>query len=407
MKPCWQQDGNKIYQGDALEVLKSMPDGCVQMCVTSPPYWGLRDYGIDGQLGLEKTPEEYVEKMVQIFREVRRVLRKNGTLWLNMGDSYWGGKGKSGQAWSTENQERKTIQGSQHQITGMGETRPSDGKHEIIKPKDLVGIPWALAFALRADGWWLRSDIIWNKPNPMPESVTDRPTKAHEYMFLLTKSAKYFYDADAVKEPQVTRLDDKAHHAFGTPGGKVDQTPGKTRKESGKKWDNKGNGRNKRTVWTIPTKPFPKAHFATFPPALVEPCILAGTSEKGCCVECGSPWERVVDKKKIPRNELPKADSRYRPNRYIKNKYADELREGYECGMYSESKTIGWKPTCKCKTEIKPCIVLDPFFGSGTTAIVAHKHGRKFIGIELSKPYLDDIAIPRIKKETEQLKLWN
>jgi len=391
-----------------------MPDECVQMCVTSPPYWGLRDYGIEGQLGLEKTPEEYIEKMVQIFREVRRVLRSDGSLWLNLGDSYWGGKGKSGQAWSTANQDRETIQGSQHQITGMGETRPSDGKHEIIKPKDLVGIPWALAFALRADGWWLRSDIIWNKPNPMPESVTDRPTKAHEYMFLLTKSAKYFYDADAVKEPQVTRLDDKAHHAFGTPGGKVDQTPGKTRKESGKKWDNKGNGRNKRTVWTIPTKPFSGAHFAVFPPDLIEPCILAGTSEKGCCVECGSPWERVVEKSGITYDGTRSDKSVYTGVAYTNPQSNVRGPARNLCG--SESKTIDWQPTCKCYGHhlkplhldpVKPCTVLDPFFGSGTTAIVAHKHGRKFIGIELSKPYLDDIAIPRIKKETEQLKLWN
>ena len=167
----------KILEGNVLETLKDVPPCSVQCVVTSPPYYGLRDYGVDGQIGLEPSPEAYVETLVNVFREVRRVLKDDGTLWLNLGDSYWGGKGQSSQAWSTEHQDRDTLQKAQHQITGKGETRPTDGKHPVIKPKDLIGIPWMVAFALRADGWYLRQDIIWNKPNPMPESMTDRCTK--------------------------------------------------------------------------------------------------------------------------------------------------------------------------------------------------------------------------------------
>lgn len=279
---------NTIYCGDALEVMASWDDDIVQCCVTSPPYWGLRDYGVDGQLGLEKTPEEYIEKMVAVFRQVRRVLKPDGTLWLNIGDSYWDGKGKSAQAWSTEHTDRNTLNKPQHQITGMNETRPQDGKHPTIKPKDLVGIPWMLAFALRADGWYLRQDIIWAKPNPMPESVRDRCTKSHEYLFILTKSAKYFYNADAIKEPVADSTVGRGPVDFGGKKGR-DYTPKPTdpnfrngNEQWGRTFDYKEsckNGRNKRSVWTIATEAFPEAHFATFPEKLVEPCILAGSRE--------------------------------------------------------------------------------------------------------------------------------
>lgn len=299
---------NIFHRGDALTVLGSWPDSFVQCCVTSPPYWGLRDYGVAGQLGLEKSPEEYVAKMVEVFREVRRVLKDDGTLWLNLGDSYWGGKGQSSQAWSTAHTDRNTLQKPQHQITGMNETRPQDGKHDTIKPKDLVGIPWMVAFALRADGWYLRSDIIWSKPNPMPESVQDRPTKAHEYIFLLSKSARYYYNAKAIAEPaseasierwNQPNIDNQVGSTRANGGAKTngnmkvvggprsDKQRGHSRRHAGfnDRWDQMeraeqcGGTRNKRSVWEIATKPFPEAHFATYPPELVETCILAGTKE--------------------------------------------------------------------------------------------------------------------------------
>jgi DNA modification methylase len=260
-----------ILLGDALEVLKTLPACSVQCAVTSPPYYGLRDYGVSGQIGLEDTPEAYIAKLVDVFREVKRVLKDDGTLWVNMGDSYWGGKGQSAQAWSTEHQDRETLEQSQHQITGIGETRPTDRKHESIKPKDLIGIPWMLAFALRADGWWLRSDIIWAKPNPMPESVTDRPTKSHEYIFLLSKSARYYYDNEAIKELSKYPDDDRGARAA------EEHKRFPSEKVNGIRASGLYPMANKRSVWTVTTKPYKGAHFATYPPDLIEPCILAGS----------------------------------------------------------------------------------------------------------------------------------
>ena len=323
-----------ILNGDALTMLCTLPDESVQCCVTSPPYWGLRDYGVKGQIGLENTPEAYVDAIVGVFRDVRRVLRKDGTLWLNLGDSYAGSmKGANGDG--TWQDRSNCKQGTNTGSLGIPPVRASKIG---LKNKDLVGIPWMVAFALRADGWYLRSDIIWSKPNPMPESVTDRPTKSHEYIFLLTKSERYFYDADSIRERAITSPDDGSHQAFGTSGGKVDATPGKTRRESGQKWQRKtlqdfGQSphtknmnremgisdpdylvRNKRTVWEVATKPYPDAHFATYPPELITPCILAGS-------KCGDT-------------------------------------------------------------------VLDPFAGSFTTCKVAIELGRKAIGIELNPDYI-------------------
>ena len=259
-----------LYQGDARDVLLTLADESVQTVVTSPPYWGLRDYGVDGQIGLEPTPELYVENMVSIFREVRRVLRSDGTLWLNMGDSYAGsGAGGGGN--------RKGNEHGQHNAVAK-KGRPS--ALPTHKPKDLVGIPWRLAFALQADGWYLRSDIIWSKPNPMPESVQDRPTKAHEYIFLLTKSARYYYDAEAIREPaQDWGLRDRTNGKYHNEG--TGLTPHSGLANS----NNAESGRNKRSVWEIPTQPYSGAHFATFPEALVRPCILAGTSEAGVVLD--------------------------------------------------------------------------------------------------------------------------
>ena len=245
----------RVLVGDVREKLAELPDGSVQCCVTSPPYWALRDYGVDGQIGMEATPELFVAALVDVFREVKRALAKDGTLWMNLGDSYLAqqGAGFNGQ---------KRLD---HANRNVKVQRPVG-----MKPKDLAGIPWMVAFALRADGWYLRSDIIWAKPNPMPESVTDRPTKAHEYIFLLSKSQTYFYDADAISEPTITRLRpreknngesavDTKLRGFGSHCGTYD------------------DGRNCRTVWSIATQPYPEAHFATFPEAIPERCIKAGT----------------------------------------------------------------------------------------------------------------------------------
>lgn len=689
-----------ILEGDVLERLAGLPDESVHCVVTSPPYWGLRDYGVDGQIGLEKTPEEYVAKMVEVFREVQRVLRPDGSCFINLGDSYWGGKGQSNYAF----QGRRTsnsINGKEHNITGMGETRPQDGSHPILKPKDLVGIPWRVAFALQADGWYLRQDIIWclsggtwlyvhtdtsgeclmtvkdlyrlkpawvrlwngkqwtgilgisksarrgdeielvlrsgerisctpthrfptsrgllaaseirvgdtlqrcqlpkpypvkdcsidldaawlaglylaegsrsedtiqiaghtkeenrwksvcriaakfggsatrtvdgnnmtiriygrilnaiigelvcgrtahdkgfsplvwrysnefiaamlrgylegdgcfdaknnrwrlgfcrnynlerdlrtacarlgyhlvlnlssvpyngkmvptfkgeiretrsghhneknttevveirkarcrevydlgvacephlfalasgilthnSKPNPMPESVTDRCTKAHEYIFLLAKNERYFWDAEAVKEAASGNKPWSASSNGGDLDGSRNDVHSPTLGVA-------ANGsRNRRSVWTVPSQPYPESHFATFSEDLIKPCILAGTSARGCCPKCGAPWERIVESKSI---------SEYRPEttglakKTALGQLARTTPQGRTCG-HAESKTLGWQPICECgETSTVPCTVLDPFFGSGTVGQVSLEFGRKCIGIELNPKYVE------------------
>jgi DNA modification methylase len=254
---------NRIINSDCIEGMRQLPEKAFHTCVTSPPYFGLRDYGHDGQIGLEETPEQYVQKMVEVFREVKRVLRDDGTLWLNLGDSYAGsGRGPS-----------SSISGDHHDLS----KKQKPFKGGAYKPKDLIGIPWRVAFALQADGWYLRQDIIWNKPNPMPESVRDRCTKAHEYIFLLSKSPKYFFDNAAIKtatkESSVKRLSQpNLENQTGS------YTPSKVNgamKAVGYEFA------NKRSVWTVTTKPFKGAHFATFPADLIEPCILAGSPKGG------------------------------------------------------------------------------------------------------------------------------
>lgn len=278
---AWQ-----LYQGDALEILKQMEDESINCCVTSPPYWGLRDYGVDGQLGLEPTPAEYVANLVEVFREVRRVLRDDGTLWLNLGDSY-------ASVHTGGQKSPKSTVGSN--MPGVQEIRqPKANPQEYgLKDKDLVGIPWRVAFALQADGWYLRSDIVWHKPNAMPESVTDRPTKAHEYIFLLSKSSKYYYDADSIREPlseqrakQAGKLVDPGNDAKKRKKQiEHDKKRGSGGHFDGHKWRMNPLGRNKRSVWTVATKPFPEAHFATFPPELPEICIKAGCPESGTVLD--------------------------------------------------------------------------------------------------------------------------
>ena len=362
----------KILQGNCIDQLKTIDSGSIQTCVTSPPYRGLRDYGVSGQLGLEPTPEEYVANMVEVFREVKRVLRDDGTVWLNLGDSYYGGGWKGSQTDLTD-----TKQGT-NAGTLCGKDMKKDPPHKIIKPKDLVGIPWSVAFALRADGWYLRQDIVWHKPNPMPESVTDRCTKAHEYIFLLSKSSKYYYDAEAVKEPTITR-DDLSRDRDTT---KLNNTPGRA-KMAGLKINDYGT-RNKRSVWTVSTQPYKEAHFATFPPKLIEPCVLAGSSYKACEV-CGGAWERVMEKGEL-------SNQRESRNHMV------NVIPGHDKPSRMNSKNMevvpkeftGWQPTCKCENNgTGKSIVLDPFVGSGTTLMVAEDNGRDSIGIELNPEYCE------------------
>lgn len=274
-----------ILQGDCRDVLPTLEAESVQCCVTSPPYWGLRDYGVSDQIGLEATPEDYVAALVEVFREVRRVLRPDGTLWLNLGDSYSrhtgngdSFDGKHGyNSSSRPNRLRSESQGSSDGKVGRGDRAPVRNGALGIKPKDLVGIPWRVAFALQADGWYLRSDIIWHKPNPMPESVTDRPTKAHEYIFLLSKSERYFYDAEAIAEPAGYGHEAKWDNGQNGHGG------GESHKGQGsstRKFKDTGADaptRNARSVWTVPTRPYAEAHFATFPTEIARRCILAGS----------------------------------------------------------------------------------------------------------------------------------
>tara|TARA_Y100000296_G_scaffold46090_1_gene52883 strand:+ start:980 stop:1960 length:981 start_codon:yes stop_codon:yes gene_type:complete len=268
-----------ILVGDCLQRLRELPNESVHCAITSPPYWGLRDYGVDAQIGLEPTPDEYVAQLVAVFREVRRVLRDDGTLWLNIGDSYAGSWG---------NQGRKQERGTQRPINGEMLSKVHDNRYPSqgsntgkipegsgLKPKDLIGIPWRVAFALQADGWYLRQDIIWSKPNPMPESVTDRCTKAHEYIFLLSKSLRYYYDAEAIAE--------EAAFPNG-PNGKV-RSPFGQGFAAGRSDGTTTGVRNKRSVWTVTTKPFSGAHFATFPPDLIEPCIKAGCPKDGTVLD--------------------------------------------------------------------------------------------------------------------------
>lgn len=350
---------NTIYNMDCIRGMKMLPDWSIQCCVTSPPYWGLRDYGIKEQYGLESTPEEYVSNLVHVFSEVKRILKPDGTVWLNIGDAYWG-SGKAGSDPLYQAKHTEFGKSSKH-TSRFG--IPTTGKHPTLKAKDLIGLPWMLAFALRNDGWYLRQDIIWHKPNPMPESITDRCTKSHEYIFLLTKEPRYYFDQQAIKttlkDSSILRLMQDIELQRGS-----DRVPGKANgpmkaRVSGRKprpgvdinggnqakglipmaRDGPGveghagyfnaNGEliggglaNKRSVWTIPTKPFKEAHFATYPEELIVDCIKAGSRE----------------------NDL----------------------------------------------------ILDPFMGAGTTALVAALLNRNFIGFELNPEYIK-IAMKRLR----------
>ena len=545
----------QILQGDALTILRTLPAESVHCCVTSPPYWGLRDYKLEplvwggdagcghewgeeqrverkgnpngglaftgtgspetripglsetsqqksveagsfcslcgawrGSLGLEPTPELYVAHLVEIFREVRRVLRADGTLWLNLGDSYAstppGCKGVSQSSGLHGAQGDTTYRHTLEQSVGTRRSTIAPG----LKPKDLIGIPWRVAFALQADGWWLRSDIIWHKPNPMPESVTDRPTKAHEYIFLLSKSAKYYYNAEAIKEQ--ASADTHARYARGrsdshkwADGGPGNQTiatnkPGSlfgqktpagwhqgTRAEGSAPRDQRAPGvnpkaaannpgskqnssfsaavkdivetRNKRSVWTIPTQPTPEAHFATYPVALVEPCIMAGCPPAGKRCDCdeeiltptgdGESTDPTMHTGRAGMNRERRPNGGRRPiTRREQRSYAAQVREsphraemesiaGPAFAHYIRTDNSGARPLPPELMEAwmgrgwlttpAPCChpseeagtVLDPFAGAGTTGLACLKHGRNFLGIELNPEYIA-IAESRIEK---------
>lgn len=472
---------NVILCGDVREQLRTLPEESVHMVVTSPPYWSLRDYKVDGTIwggdeacehswtgtpareafagqrrwqhgepsgqghavlrseeadtwgtveqgafcafcgawrgafGLEPTPDLYVEHMTDIFREIRRVLRKDGTCWLNLGDSYSASRsgpvGVSGL--QGEHRHSQTESRSAKETAGRPNSRWSFEPWGL-KPKDLVGIPWRVAFALQADGWWLRSDTIWSKPNPMPESVGDRPTRAHEYLFLLAKSQRYYYDADAIREryspatvlhvsqatfdSQTAGFNDRWDAAEDaqdiSPSGRNKRSVWEVDEDEYAQfmqWKALMSG-DRRDVWSIATRPFAEAHFATYAPDLIKPCILAGTSEYGVCAECGAPWERVTEKPEAPHDgataSLYEAGSA--GNRI--SLYRQAMRERGNEPEPQPVRTLGWRATCKHHQPaagFERSIVLDPFMGSGTTAFVALRAGRDYIGIDLNAEYIE------------------
>ena len=473
-----------IHTGHVLDRLKKLSSESVHCVVTSPPYWGLRDYKTDpvvwdgntqcshqwagllpgrqankdtglaltgtgspesrlqglceagsvtssagqfcslcsawlGSLGQEPTPQLYVQHIVQIFREVKRVLRDDGTLWLNLGDTF--SVGPSGRRDHGVEGSGSKLGPDHNGIKGGSVILASSNRRcpEGLKPKDLCGIPWRVAFALQEDGWYLRSDIIWAKGvsgqkiietqllkslqnnnvpdvvienvfkdlglysgNPMPESVTDRPTRSHEYVFLLAKSKKYFYDHEAIKEPTVS--DHNSGNGFSREARESYKNSDGSFRGNSKQWDAIGTTRNIRDVWALVTKSLKLAHYAAYPVDLVEPCVLAGTSGHGCCSVCGSPYKRMLEKTEV-------ANPGYNGSKFDSGKTGS--RDGGEHTQHGDrfvKTTAGWQVTCDCTgAGISPCTVLDPFCGSGTTGLVALKHSRKFIGIELNPEYTE------------------
>ena len=327
-------------------------------------------------IGLEPTFDEHLENLVAVFREVRRVLRDDGTLWLNYGDAYFGGKGASNNTiQQLAGRNTPTLNAGQHYVNEHGGTRPLDRPQAGMKPKDLMMMPARVAMALQADGWWIRSEIIWHKPNPMPESVTDRPTCAHEKIFLMSKQPHYFYDAEAVRVERTSN-----HDANGFRGGSYTEGIARPRQSHGNKTADKSSGANLRNVWTIATHSYSEAHFATFPPKLVEPCVKAGTSEKGVCAECGAPWVRVV--------EVEDKNGRLGVGYHNHDDDLGQGQKGVPSGDGAPTrKTTGWNPTCECDAPTQPCVVLDCFAGAGTVGMVADRMGRDSILIEINKNY--------------------
>lgn len=371
----------RILQGDSLEVLKTLPSDSVHCMVTSPPYWGgLRDYDVEGQLGLEATPEEHIAKIVEIFREARRVLHPSGTLWFNYGD-----------CWASAGHGARVPSGKEAYLADQVSPEEQANRKPIagLKPKDLVGMPWLCALALRNDGWYLRADIIWHKTNGKPSSVVDRPAPMHEYIFLLTKSAQYFYDQDAIREKTGNESSweeymaaDGRYHLH-----ENDKERGLQQYNPGFKTLTHPLGRNKRSIWSIATERFTYKdtdpnygggdHFATFPTELPQVCIKAGTSEKGCCPECLTPWVRTFDEFTVQEDN---------GNRKLADAPGAKLSETsmMRTGKRKVRKPVGWATGCTCGKDPIPCTVLDPFNGAGTTGLVARRLQRNYIGIELN-----------------------
>ncbi len=404
----------EIIQGDCLAELAKLDDKSVHCCVTSPPYWNLRDYGTNGQMGLEATPEAYVDKLVSVFSGVYRVLRDDGTLWLNLGSSYAGG----GRGCDTPKQKsNKGTDGMPASIVPSG-----------WKQKDMIPIPWLVALALQKYGWYLRQDIIWAKScsgeykggSVMPESVTDRCTKAHEYIFLMSKRPNYFFDNDAIMEESIWDLDGngtgkrkdrqrdglKSNPKQGKAGirksKKRGEYHGKTEIMQGRNAFKKFTSlRNRRSVWTITTKGYPEAHFATFPPDLIRPCVLAGTPAD-VCSECGEPWGKVIERNNPSKDANTGEDERYSGMKNMGGNHQtiDGLHRN-DGGVYSSAIVVDYLPTCKCNARKTSGTVLDPFAGSGTVGEVAEMEGRNSILIELNPEYID-----LIKKRTAQMGLF-
>jgi DNA modification methylase len=386
----------QIIQADALSGLAELPDESVHACVTSPPYWGLRDYGLEpidwpavefawpggivqvpacnAALGLERTVEEYIGHLVLIFREVARVLRADGSLWVNIGDAYVTRPRGNDKGWD-KSRLRNPAQVQKAQAASLMNIRDFGA----LKPKDLIGLPWLLAFALRSDGWYLRNSQIWDKLNPMPESVSDRCTRSHEDIFHLTKSARYYFDVEAIREE--AKHGDNPRKATDVDRGQPGVSPHRgLRSSAGRP---ASAGRRKRTVWSVATVPFAGAHNAAFPPKLIEPCILASTSHENCA-ECGAPWRRILES-----NRKPTGD--WNPNG--KTAVTDVKRVASSGAQFYEDvqppTTLGWEPTCEHESPGGASTVLDPFAGTGTLGLVALRHGRDFIGIEVSAEYVD------------------
>lgn len=495
--PYWGRPGAALYLGEVRDNLRLMPARSVHTCITSPPYWGLRDYGtaqweggnpecvhegkkkekrdtttynnsgnytsayiarierdggsngvqfggycvkcgarrIDHQIGSEPSPDCgthgqaqcgqcFVCSMVSVFREVRRVLRDDGTVWLNLGDSYSSGGRGGGQNGSEQQTNKGSLLGPKHT--------------EGVADGNLIGAPWRVALALQADGWLLRQDIIWHSPDKMPESVTNRCTKSHEHIFLLAKSHDYYFDHIAIQEDDAGPV--KARR-FGTDGLVEARNKGKRvsgNEATGALWENTGK-KNKRDVWIVSKGGYSGAHYAVFSPDLITPCILAGTSEHGCCAQCGKSYERVVVReggpppgddgrrgdftehaskktydrdRSLPRNRngLESSGSTLDSKPMYKSAHDSGTVSGktlariYEEYGYATNKTVGWRKTCGCRTdEVSPCVVLDPFVGSGTTVATSNQLGRYGVGIDLSQTYLDENAIPRIVEAVQSI----
>lgn len=431
----------EVHIGDALKRLRAMADNSVHCVITSPPYWRLRDYHVDGQIGLERTIEQYVAKLVKVFTEVRRVLRPEGTLWLNMGDSYasTGSRTAHGGLSASADLHRPRKNPRNKNRMERGDITLPKRVLSGLKRKDLVGMPWTVALALRNSGWWLRKDIIWHKLDPTPETVFDRPTSAHEYVFLLTKSHRYYYDWFAIRE----RTTGGAHSRGNGLNPKAVAAPsawahsGRSHHENEGRYPRAkqnpsfssaiGSGvfafRNKRSVWTMTSEPFTMqrcatcgkiytgnqyrrlkneeekkickcgatdwvSHFATFPMDLVAPCIMAGTSEHGCCAKCQAPFKRVLARAGKAQHKWNAPGSKARAEaRHDRLGVSSALTTGET----EQWKHVGWKATCTCKTDdpVEPCVVLDIFAGSGTVGKTALRLGRNAILSEIHPQYAE------------------